>query len=84
MLGGDCCHLCELLIHPVPSFPQTLLHVTMGGIAAGALPAGMQNCLLQTQFLFLGTAPITLKTSGPVFLITILFLPDAFLFDTGI
>lgn len=56
----------------------------MGGIAAGALPAGMQNYLLQTQFLFLGTAPITLKTSGPVFLIAILFLPDAFLFDTGI
>lgn len=67
MLGGDCCHLCELLIHPVPSFPQTLLHITMGGIAAGAPPAGMQNCLLQTQFLFPGTAPIIFKTTGPVF-----------------
>lgn len=47
--GGGCCNLHMLLIHPVFLFPQTLPHITMGSITAGAPSAEMWDCPCQAQ-----------------------------------
>lgn len=51
-MGGGCCNLHMPLIHPVPLFPQTLSHITVGCITAGAPSAETRDCPSQAQLPF--------------------------------